>query len=331
MPSLFMQHGYKAAVFDLPYVNYQEISDPSFFLEKGIQSSTLIGTYNRPFLDSLGDDAPLNIDIKDILKRNFIMYSIFNIAPPVLRSAIYRNGSYWSAAETDLYDIIETIDSYAPLYYLPELTKITEEGNTLTMLVSQLTHKASFLQYPEYTVKKNITDFGPDFFNGDEFSLQNYHVNASSYILLSKWFMRMKAYGVYDNTRIIIVADHDTGCVKPLFSAKLNDIIDNYNPTLFVKDFNAFGELKTNTTFMTNADVPLLASKDLFPDLINPFTHKELLPDKARGINIFVSGDISPRTKQDYRALAPVSYFYHVHDDIFNEDNWTSFKKNYPD
>jgi hypothetical protein len=257
LPTLFMQNGYSAAVFDLPYVNYQEIADPSFFHERGIACTLLNGVYTQRFLKELGDDAPLTIDIKNTLKRNFVMFSLFNIAPPVFRSAIYRNGSYWNANETDLYDIIiETIDNYAPLYYLSDLTNFKEDGDNLIIIDSMLTHKASFLQYPEYSVKKNVTDFGPDFFNGDEFSLQNYHVNAASYILLAKWFERMKIEGTYDNTRIIIVADHDTKCVKPLFSKELNSINISYNPTLMVKDFDSIGALKTDSTFMTNADVP---------------------------------------------------------------------------
>jgi hypothetical protein len=194
-----------------------------------------------------------------------------------------------------------------------------------------LAHKASFLQYPEYIVKKNVTDLGPDFFNGDEFSLQNYHVNAASYILLAKWFERMKVEGVYNNTRIIIVADHDTKCVKPLFSKELNTINTGYNPTFMIKDFDAVGDIKTDSTFMTNADVPYLASRNLIPEQRNPFTHKEFSMDKAGGVNILVSGAISPKTKQGYRALDPVSRFYHVHDDIFNIDNWTSFTKKYSD
>jgi hypothetical protein len=249
----------------------------------------------------------------------------------VLREAIYRNGSYWNANETDLYDIIETIDGYAPLYYLSDLTNFQEGGDNLIIISSMLAHKASFLQYPEYSVKKNVTDLGPDFFDGDEFSLQNYHVNAASYILLAKWFERMKNESVYDNTRIIIVADHDTKCVKPLFSKELNTINIGYNPVLMVKDFDSVGGFQTDDIFMTNADVPYLASKNLIPDPQNPFTQKKLLPDKADGATILLNGSVNPKTTQSYRAFDPVSRFYHVQDDIFNIDNWTSFTRNYPD
>jgi YidC/Oxa1 family membrane protein insertase len=331
LPMLFMKNGYSAAVFDLPYVNYQEIADPSFFHEKGIASAPLNAAYTQRFLQELGEDAPLTTDIKNTLKRNFVMFSLFSIFPPALRGAIYRNGSYWNANETDLYDIIETIDAYAPLYYLPELTNFQDDGNNLIVINSMLAHKASFLQYPNYNVKKNVTDLGQDFFDGDEFSLQNYHVNAASYILLAKWFERMKIEGVYDNTRIIIVADHDTKCVKPLISKELNSINTGYNPAFMIKDFDAVGNIKTDSSFMTNADVPYLASRNLISDPRNPFTHEELSPDKDNGVNILISGSISPKTKQSYRALEPVSRFYHVQEDIFNVDNWTSFTKNYPD
>ena len=46
-----------------------------------------------------------------------------------------------------------------------------------------------------------------------------------------------------------------------------------YYPLLMIKDFNA-KEFSTSEEFMTNADVPTYAVKDVIPNPINPFTGK---------------------------------------------------------
>ena len=82
--------------------------------------------------------------------------------------------------------------------------------------------------------------------------------------------------GVYDNTRIILVSDHG----QPLAHADefmLEDGNDRsfFNPLLMVKDFNS-KEFTTSEVFMTNADVPTLAMKELIENPINPFTGKKM-------------------------------------------------------
>jgi hypothetical protein len=283
LPRLFKRNGYSASVFDIPYINYQNVMDTAFFTNKGIFALNLTGKFDNNFLEELGDDAPLAIKPEVSLRRNFIMFSLFMTAPPVLRNAVYRNGSYWSAKENDLYDIIETINNYSALYYLPELTAAVEDGNNFIFLSNQLTHKASLLQYPNYNITSKVNDCGPDFFNVDKFSLQNYHVHAAAFILLTKWFDTLREMGIYDNTRIIIVADHDTSCVKPLLPDNISKIIGAYNPLLLFKDFDKNDGIKTDLTFMTNADTPLLAIKDLISEPKNPFTGNELKTDKETG------------------------------------------------
>ena len=49
-----------------------------------------------------------------------------------------------------------------------------------------------------------------------------------------------------------------------------------YNPLLMVKDFGAEGPLRTDTGFMTNADVPALAVDALMENPVNGFTGRPL-------------------------------------------------------
>jgi YidC/Oxa1 family membrane protein insertase len=325
LPTLFKQTGYDVSVFDLPYVNYQNMPDISFFSARGINSENLMGKYDWLFLEELGDDAPLEMSVDIVLRHNFIMFSLFTIAPPVLRAAIYRNGSYWNAVGNDRQDIAQAINSYSELYYLPKLTEIKNEGNTLTLLVNNLTHSAAWFQYPDYTVKATVTDVGEDHFNGDEFSFQNYHSHLAAFLLLSKWFQMLRDNSVYDNTRIIIVADHDTDTFRSTIPEDLDKLLSGYNPLLLVKDFDAIGDIKTDMAFMTNGDVPLIATKDLISNPRNPFTGKEVKSDKENGVNILINGSTQPGGYSGYASLNSNSELYHVSDNIFDIKNWTRF------
>ena len=51
-----------------------------------------------------------------------------------------------------------------------------------------------------------------------------------------------------------------------------------YKSLLLVKDFGS-SELTTDTTFMTNADTPLLALDGIIDNPVNPFTGKKLTSD----------------------------------------------------
>jgi len=82
---------------------------------------------------------------------------------------------------------------------------------------------------------------------------------------------------VYDNTRIIIVSDHgqqldcfDDLKAKDRYSIPIDLMC--YHALLMVKDFGNSGEIRTDKTFMTNADTPTLAFKDLIENPVNPFT-----------------------------------------------------------
>ena len=121
------------------------------------------------------------------------------------------------------------------------------------------------------------------------------------------WFKWMKANGVYDNTKIIIVSDHGrTGVYNPMLtSQKSKDGFDynGYMPLLMVKDSNETGELKEDYTFMTLADVPSLALS-----VIGENNDKLLKYDKQQGVSLDCYGKFKGNQT--------------VKNDIFNPKNW---------
>ena len=156
--------------------------------------------------------------------------------------------------------------------------------------------------------------------------------NAASYILLSKWFDYLKANGVYDNTRIIIVSDHGIGIGaqgifgfdKPLLSNGYPK--DHFHAVLFEKDFGASGPLVFDEeSFMTTADVPTMAAAGIIESPTNPWTGAKInsaLKDKGAKVTC------SNRHQPGYH-IHPNHFtidddeWYTVKENIFKDENWT--------
>ena len=108
----------------------------------------------------------------------------------------------------------------------------------------------------------------------------HYHSNMAALIQLGNWLDHLRKTGTYDNSRIIITADHgqDLNAFDEL-SLPENNSVEWCAPLLLVKDFNETG-FKTSDVFMTNADVPTLATQNLGFEAKNPFSGKLLSMDE---------------------------------------------------
>ena len=157
--------------------------------------------------------------------------------------------------------------------------------------------------------------------------MTHYHVNASAFIILGKWFNYLRDNNVYDNTRIILVADHgrDLNHFEEFQFAVGDSATCNaeyFYPLLMVKDFNSRG-FTTCTDFMTNADVPTLATQNLITNPINPFTKKAINNNEkyAHEQYIILSDEYIVANNNNNTFLP--STWASVKDNIWEPSNWT--------
>ena len=154
-----------------------------------------------------------------------------------------------------------------------------------------------------------------------ENGFSHYHVDVAAFLELGKWFDYLKEAGVYDNTRIIIVSDHGTnlGINKDLLI--YNDDMLFYNALLMVKDFNSEG-FRIDNSFMTNADVPFLATDEVIKDPVNPFSGNKIeeMTKNNQLFSVFGSKQWDVRTNDGYRFADDV--WYSVHDNCLDPDCW---------
>ena len=75
---------------------------------------------------------------------------------------------------------------------------------------------------------------------------------------------------------------------------------------------------------MTNADVPVISTKGLIENPINPFTGKNITNTKKdNGLFIAFTTLWSPDGQYKNKFKIQDNQWYFVHDDIYNPENWS--------
>jgi YidC/Oxa1 family membrane protein insertase len=330
LPRIFSENGWEASVMDPPWANYSWVPDISIFTPyPNIRAGNIIGERTTSLWEKNSDGSQADFKIIDIggeLRQKMLRFSLFKCVPAFLRYFLYDNGDWLLPVLENETQISRTlINEYAALSILPEITMVTKENkNTFISMSSGLTHTPEFLQLPNYTLAEHVTDKGHGQFSDNP----HYHVDTAAFLLLQKWFLFLKENNVYDNTRIIIVSDHGSN-----ISDLPNNItlpngapLASYTALLMVKDFDEQGRLKTDSTFMTNADMPSLAVSNLIENPVNPFSGQLIDPDKENGIVIVTSHRWAPKDHFKNNFNIGKNEWLFVKDDIFKADNWQAME-----
>ncbi len=255
----------------------------------------------------------------------------------------------------------EFIDAYSVLNGLPEITKIDDtENGSFMMLSNDTTHSDCLLQEPYYTPAINVDNTEYDAVNntrtdwngntiklfedgfdvlkqdgtttdGVAVRILHYHINACALLKLGEYMDYLKEKGVYNNTKVIIVSDHsaplglDYGLVCNVTfedgSQSMQDLLA-FQSTLLVKDFNSSGFCIDNQ-FMTNADVPSIATEGIIDNAVNPFTGNSIKSNEKNDYPIYMMATEEVQTTENNGNRFVPTYWFSVHDNIFDGNNWS--------
>ena len=349
MPDLFDKNGYKVTLFDPTYANYTWTPTLSIFDEyPDVKAYNTKGSFTS---------VELKKQIVEANNRNFFCYSLLKTSPLTLQASLYDHGDYnrSDSKASDAYGVQTTdglyvadglaatfMEPYNVLESLPYITDISAgDDNTFLMMTNDTTHEPMLLQEPEYKPAQHVDNTEYETKNADRFTVDgvtlkietdfqmiHYHANMAALLELGNWFDYMRDQGIWDNTRIIITADHGKN-LHQLEELELDngfDVLGCY-PLLMVKDFNSTG-FETSDDFMTTADVPTLAMQGVIDNPINPFTGKKIdSSDKyAHDQYIIDSAEWDVSTNNGNTFIA--GDWYTVHDNIWDHANWKLVAEN---
>lgn len=336
MPVLFANNGFDVTVCDPTYANYQWIPDLSIYDEyENIDAYITKGQFGDT---SQKDDVIANNH------RNFFCFGIMKTMPLIIQTTIYDEGNYRQISSTDENDLSGVWAEFLKPYYVLEnmanMTKVKDENkNTFLYISNDTTHEPIFLQTPDYIPSAEVDNSEYDAQNASNFNIngsvlkmeddmhkKHYQVNMATFIQLGKWFDYLRENDVYDNTKIIIVADHGRGLNqldKLIVKDNNGKNVDTalYYPLFMVKDFNST-EFTTSTEFMTNADTPALAAKDLISNPVNPFTGKVINSDEKTAHRQYIIVSDKWETNVNNGQCFLPAQWYSVEDNIWDKENW---------
>ncbi len=321
-PKIFAENGYKVTVMDPPYPNYD--TPPVDLAFRDLPNTTFhqtLGKFNNIWCKE--NNITLKPVRKNMINRNFLWFGIFKISPLIMRPVIHY-ADFWNFRKSSDQDIMHLVDNYAVLDYLPKLTNTENEENCFVIMDNELCHDQVYTQVPDYRPAQEITDHGSGKWNEN----CEFHVNMAGYIALARYFDFLKANDMYDNSRIIIVADHGANTRMPdVFGQSIaTENIEKFNPVLMIKDFDSHGKMTDDYTFMTHSDVPSMAFDGLIENPVNPFTGKQIrkLSTAEKNEQAVVSASRANSVKNTlnngYRIQD--TDWYTVHDSIFETENW---------
>lgn len=356
MPVLFDSDGYDVTVIEPPYANYQEIPDFSIYDDYPRINGYIAAGY---FTDAEAKKSQV-----ENRNRNFFCYGLTKTVPMFAQHFFYAQGTYnqiQKQADSEYFAespskasgiSLSFMRDFEALQNMSFMTDITENGRgSFLMMINNTTHQPTILSEPEYSPAAVVDNTEYDRTHSERFILDgrkltvetayqmsSYHVNVAAMIQLGAWFDYLRENDVYDNTRIILAADHgfallqmDNFVFDPgdywRLSDDRNSDMEFFYPLLMVKDFDADG-FSTSDEFMTNADVPTIAVSGVIDDPVNPMTGKPIGNSEKTEHEQYIIASAAFDVKKNNGTRFLPARWWSVHDSIWNRDNWTLVAEN---
>ena len=287
-------------------------------------------------------------------RKQLYIFGLFRLSPEWLRETIYNSGSWCMRVQKTPDNALinpdfvypkyvstkarnKSIKYYSALDMFPEMSAVSKNPkNQFIFVTNNLTHEPYAIgndleittsgrpKFPRNIVEK---------YGHDIEAVQHLYTDAAAMNLVAKWLKWMKENDVYNNTRIILVSDHGRYVYDPIFKSQTLPFKKNllthpgsFDNILLIKDFNARGELKTDSSFKTSASVPGIAMKGIV-DGINPYSGKPIKdPEEIFPFHLyFIPWNIYMQDKYKY---VPLDHFViHTEDDLFDPEKWQAISE----
>ena len=132
---------------------------------------------------------------------------------------------------------------------------------------------------------------------------------------LTRWFEWMRENGVYDNTKIIIAADHGAG------EFGQNWFASAVTPLLMVKDFDSSGDLVESDMLMSNSDVLSIICSGLETSYDDVPPDPTLSPEDGRVVTFTVTTHGNPEFLRRSNRFDIVRH-YEISGSVHEREGW---------
>jgi Preprotein translocase subunit YidC len=242
--------------------------------------------------------------------KNLLAISLFRVVPNLSRGRLVDWGLFTpDSIGDDLYE-----DSVIPVL-MPRFMTADSPVPTYKMFATTFCHNPFFLG-PDSLLPVSKRDF----LALAKTDAGHYYTDRHAIRLMAVLFDRLRELGVYDNTRIILVSDHDyKNDPHPYLEGNINYLLYAPKPyaLLMVKDFNASGPLVVSDRLMQGHDVPALACSEL-GEIGDPPSMPPDDPERVRKHTI-AKANIAHHSEEYFIDLSA----YTIKGTMFDPKNWS--------
>ena len=198
--------------------------------------------------------------------------SLFNSVPWSMKNLVYKDGRWIEnlMPKSDTL-VVRALREYAFIDGLADLSNTNASKATYKFFDNEITHHPWLMDAKTCTVSAKPKIYKTRQDNADELHLAN---EMCALKALSRWINWMKSEGIFDNTMIILVSDHDgmdSDMIGKVFGSPYKGMVGKPNPLLLVKHLGRSGnkDVEINDMPLSLTDVSKLIDNDLN---IQPFT-----------------------------------------------------------
>lgn len=198
--------------------------------------------------------------------------SLFNSVPWSMKNLVYKDGRWIEnlMPKSDTL-VVRALREYAFIDGLADLSNTNASKATYKFFDNEITHHPWLMDAKTCTVSAKPKIYKTRQDNADELHLAN---EMCALKALSRWINWMKSEGIFDNTMIILVSDHDgmdSDMIGKVFGSPYKGMVGKPNPLLLVKHLGRSGnkDVEINDMPLSLTDVSKLIVNDLN---IQPFT-----------------------------------------------------------
>lgn len=276
--------------------------------------------------------------LKNETQREYVsQFSLFmallRASPFSIRYRLYKLAAYLRIMESVLSVGLEGVflPNIAAIQFMGDFVHADNAAPTFKMIYSSLSHIPWFLASDDlFPVADPYPDTIGQQVKVDGVLPEHYYTEKHLIHFLADFVESLKKLGVYDNTRIVVVSDHDYADSWKLYQDG-NVFNDNAtigaaraNALMMFKDFNSHAPLKISDALMSIEDTPSL--------LMDGIARADGIPtlDEIRKISDPIQESIRVRThcRMPFRATTDTKFnldagIFEIKGTMFKKENWS--------
>lgn len=274
LPYNFAKRGYRVNVVNPGGLGFTMNGDCSYLEMDGVTCTHITPAVVKARAEQM--DFPLRKISESSYADLLVLLASMRAAPYLLKEVIREKGPWRAFMD---HSAGTTFRVWAELKAFPGLTRTDAREPNLNIVSNLLPHEPYFLDETcrprheqQVPSKEEVRRRG----HASAFSLQHEIAARCALLLTTDYLDHLKAAGVYERTKIVIVSDHGiVGEVEDRSSrAVAGGTVDNVfvrtRSVLLVKEIGAQGPLRVSEEFLPNAEVPRLVCEEI-GGCVNPY------------------------------------------------------------